>query len=637
MKLQYYSLFILFLISTSFTFAQSPAYIDSLEVLLKTKKEGTEKVKLLTLLAEAYFHPDPKKACEYNEKAIALTPKDNYYLLGKLYMSMGTIHGKLSDLPKSFSCLDSAAIFFTKADSFRYLAFVYDNISTAYSYIGSYQKRSEYLYKSIQINEQFGQKKGLAYNFSALVVMHLNQNEFKQAISIGKKMLEEYHLPDNPILMGKVSLNIGLAYNSIDILDSALLYLDQGRNYFKQKNHLDGLARIYTRTSQFYLARQQLDSAKLYINKALDFKEIFKGQHYELHMQATLAAVYLHEEKYLKSIYIYDTIRKIAHSIPYRRIEQEALKGLINNYKGLKKHEKVAEYLEAYTILKDSILDTEKQRQIKELEIQYETKKKEQEIILLAKDRDIQALNSLRNQQWAYSAFVFLILVLLISFLLLRQNKLRATQKTAQLKHRLLRNQMNPHFIFNALTAIQSYVYENKPKEAGLYLSSFAKLVRAILENSRKEYILLEKEIQWLENYLKLQLLRFDHQFEYQIDIDPLLDIQDLLIPPMLTQPFIENALEHGLKNIDYKGMITIQFISDKEQQLKIKIEDNGVGYKTSSKQSTKPSHHSLATTITKERLSFLNKSQTHDIHFTIESKEPSGTIVSFIIPLKYT
>jgi LytS/YehU family sensor histidine kinase len=194
---------------------------------------------------------------------------------------------------------------------------------------------------------------------------------------------------------------------------------------------------------------------------------------------------------------------------------------------------------------------------------------------------------------------------------------------------------MNPHFIFNALIAIQSFMYKNDLRDASRYLSSFAKLVRAILENSRNEYITLDKEIQWLENYMSLQLLRFDNQFEYEIELDEEIDTYDCLIPPMLTQPFIENALEHGLKAIDYKGKIKVKFYQTADF-LKIEVEDNGVGLEQSAKVNRNKKHESLATKITEERLMFLNKNSKVKIAIEVNNIEPTGTKVAFTVPIKY-
>jgi ligand-binding sensor domain-containing protein len=243
---------------------------------------------------------------------------------------------------------------------------------------------------------------------------------------------------------------------------------------------------------------------------------------------------------------------------------------------------------------------------------------------------------------WFQISIVFAILFSVLYFLIQWIRRIRIMQKNIELEQRLLRSQMNPHFIFNSLTAIQYFIFGNEPAKAGKYLSGFAKLIRLILQNSRSESILLEKEIETLEHYLKLQQLRFEDKFEYQINIDERLNPEMILIPPMLAQPFIENSIEHGIKNISYKGEIKINYTL-KNDFLEVIIEDNGIGIESSIKEkdTDSTSHKSLGTSITKERLLNISRASKFKLEFLITDKKEidsstSGTCVKYLIPLKY-
>lgn len=264
----------------------------------------------------------------------------------------------------------------------------------------------------------------------------------------------------------------------------------------------------------------------------------------------------------------------------------------------------------------------------------YESEKKEWENRLLIQELDIQTLKAANQEQLMYGILGLFILIVIILILVMRQNRMETNRRMQQLNHQLLLNQMSPHFIFNALTAIQSFVYKNDPRKAGKYLSSFAKLMRAILENSSVEYIPLAKELQWLDNYLRLQALRFNNKFEYEVIVDEALEVDGILLPPMLIQPFIENAVEHGIKDLEIKGILTIQFKLE-DEQLAIYVEDNGVGFDVI--QPKKSNHISLATKITKERLELLNQGNQDKIGFNISSTPNMGTAVSFSIPVQYS
>ncbi len=213
-------------------------------------------------------------------------------------------------------------------------------------------------------------------------------------------------------------------------------------------------------------------------------------------------------------------------------------------------------------------------------------------------------------------------------------------RKIIALEQKLLLSQMNPHFVFNSLTAIQSYIFRNDPYMAGKYLASFSKLVRLILENSRVEYITIAKEKETIERYLDLQLLRFDNKFEYTIEISQNIDLDHHYIPPMLAQPFIENAIEHGIIHSDSKGHISIRFIID-DNCLFLEVEDNGVGLSQRSEHGVvkREKHQSLATRITRERLRNLRKIYGRSVRMQIvnlstEASTGQGTLIRFTIPL---
>ena len=243
---------------------------------------------------------------------------------------------------------------------------------------------------------------------------------------------------------------------------------------------------------------------------------------------------------------------------------------------------------------------------------------------------------------WAITLIIIALAVGGAYLLKIIKEQIKFREKTIELEQRLLLSQMNPHFIFNALTAIQSYIFRNDPKSAGKYLASFAKLVRLILENSRTKYTTIGKEVKTLEHYLELQSLRFDEKFDFKIEVDPDIERESMTIPPMLTQPFIENAIEHGIINISDKGNITIRYLL-RDDLILIEVEDDGIGINRAM-EIQKPGqkdHVSLATKISKERLENLNKLEKGKIVMEIIDLSTidnslHGTKVTFKIPFKW-
>ncbi len=241
---------------------------------------------------------------------------------------------------------------------------------------------------------------------------------------------------------------------------------------------------------------------------------------------------------------------------------------------------------------------------------------------------------------WFYFLEGLLFVLIIVAYIKYREKKIKEKNKLLLLEQKLLRSQMNPHFIFNSLTSIQSFIFENNPIEAGSYLSKFSDLIRSILYNSREEFISLEKEIKTLENYLEIQQLRYNNKFDFKIDVDPEIDIEMLAVPPMLAQPFIENSVEHGIKYIKGKGHISIKF-SLIDESIFLIIEDNGIGIEASKKMKDKKAqeHKSLAMIITKERIGILNKGKkkkSYSIYIEDiigEIGKVKGTKINFVIP----
>jgi sensor histidine kinase YesM len=294
-------------------------------------------------------------------------------------------------------------------------------------------------------------------------------------------------------------------------------------------------------------------------------------------------------------------------------------------------------YSEEYRLVMDSVLNISKVETIKELEVKYETEKKKKEIASL---KQASAIQDLKLQQKNLIIAIVIVLVLVL-ILIYRQHILNEKSKTVAMEQKLLRSQLNPHFIFNALGAIQHFIYQKRdPIETGDYLGKFSQLTRLILNHTQKNLISLHEEIQFLERYLALQKLRFDEPFEYHINVDHQLEIEEVMIPPMFTQPFVENSIEHGILHKQEKGVIEISFKEEKGL-LEIVLCDNGVGREKAAFAKRNQKHRSMATEITLDRLKKLQKEFRKKTSMTIEDRvdhenKVIGTQVVFFLPLIY-
>lgn len=219
------------------------------------------------------------------------------------------------------------------------------------------------------------------------------------------------------------------------------------------------------------------------------------------------------------------------------------------------------------------------------------------------------------------------------------KRKTELNKRIANIESQALRAQMNPHFIFNTLSSIQHYISNNNTDEALKYLSKFAKLMRKIMENSKQPMITVAEEVNALNLYLELEIMRFDKKFEYTITVDPDIDQNYDRVPSMLIQPYIENAIVHGLLPKQGAGKITIELQKQQDTILCL-IEDNGIGRENSKQfKKNRVTHKSMGMSITQERLDILNAGFNSNISCQItdlyDKGEPAGTKVRLIIPLE--
>jgi sensor histidine kinase YesM len=642
--------------------------LDSLNRIIKSKSHDTLKILALLDIADTY----------------ALNNMDTTFLICKKAERMSERLGYKRGLANCYNLFayvlqatgddDSALVYLLKCNKIDRelndkmgLAGGITSIGAIYHQKGDMIRALQYYYEALAINEQIEYKKGIMNTVFNIGTLLYRQGQEKEALAYYFRCLKIAQEIKNDEFISNAITGIATIYryrlvalyDSNGDIDSiiayrskVLLYYNRAAQHDKQSNFIrlyasDLNALGITHQRNFlYLQKNKypkdtvqasFDRTINYYNKSFEIAKAHNYRQLQSYNLQYMAHMYMSVNDLARAEPLALKSLKIAEEIKSPVNIRQTSQTLYNIYKLKKDYPNALKMHERYVTLKDSMFNEETKSNTLKKQFEYETEKKEQENVLLSQKNEIQQLELSRREYFIYGMGSIIVLILIVSFLFIRQSRIISRQKTMKLEQRLLRSQMNPHFIFNSLMAIQSFIYKNEPRESGKYLASFAKLVRAILENSREEYITLSKEIQWLENYLKLQQLRFDNKFDYEIDTAEDLDKDITLLPPMLTQPAIENALEHGLKNIDYKGFIQVEFKKEKNY-LVVRVKDNGVGISVSSVAidagADTDKHTSLSTVITKERLQLLNRRKFRKIMFDIKPVEPKGTLITFSIPL---
>jgi len=248
-------------------------------------------------------------------------------------------------------------------------------------------------------------------------------------------------------------------------------------------------------------------------------------------------------------------------------------------------------------------------------------------------------------QTWVFRGFVLLFLIIGILLLVKRQHKKeydkwQTALRIKELEKQSLLSKINPHFLFNSLNSVQKFILNKQNEDAVLFIGKFSKLIRQTLENSVEDTVALEREIDLLKNYMDFEKKRCEIPFNYQIDIDEGIDTEEIYIPPMLMQPFIENSIKHGVDHLKKQGTITLEFTIQNEKTLLVNVIDDGIGREESGKKKKEQSKSSLGIKLVKDRIHLYNDIKWKEPIYKVlyedlcnGDNESLGTKVSLFIP----
>ncbi len=614
-----------------------PRSIDSLKRELRNAKQDTSKLKLRMLLGEitpvsreGYWDSIISEAHDLKKPKLETEALQHF---GNIILLHNEISRAIEYFNKSVKIAEENNYKWGVSEGYYRMAISYLNSA---SNVTNLNKAMESCYKGLRVAEEIHAQDQITAFRMALGRMYYFTGDTKKALEQHLIALDGFKKTTNNFDIINSLCDVGTDYQTLgDIPQSIHYYLET----LKYVNELKGNAmeaETFKAVGAAYAMKNSYDSSDFYYNKAI---LVFRKVGSVSGVAGTIALLADNsllrgdtrraEEQALESLRLSKSVNfTIQIPILANLLKRIYLKD--KNYKG------ALEAYELYVTTKDSVSNERNRKQALQKEFDYEFEKKANENKLLAQQNQIQSLELSQNKYFLWGMGVLLVLVFVIGYLFIRQNKIKTKQQSSQLEHKLLRSQMNPHFIFNSLQAIQNYVLKHDEKEAVRYLSSFAAVTRNVLENSRMEFIPLKKEIALLENYLQLQKLRFKNRFDYEIRVDETIDTENTNIPPMLAQPFIENAVEHGFHDITEEGKITVSY-AVQNNTLLVEISDNGTGMKDGYAQNKQ--HHSLALEITKERVALMNKKAKNKVVFTIGEafpfeKERKGVKVNFHLPL---
>lgn len=513
------------------------------------------------------------------------------------------------------------------------------NIATDYQWLGMYKSAIRSYYVSINGHRKNGNTRGLGMALANLAELYNESDDLPKATAYAREALD--YLADVNMPFMKTASNLALYYTAMEKFDSAFFYLGKSN---KVVGAVGDSAQFYINQyllAGVYIGQKKFDTARIILEK--NVTELDPATNWFSLTQTYLLLASLDTIHHAYQPARESLLKALAMSRRHQQsgLIMQALAELTYVSSRLKDYQKAFEYQQELLQRKDSLADEKTKVSLADMEVSYQTQQKEEQIRLLRQDNDIKSLQLLSNRR---RLLIYILLFAAVSITLgvvfyqrnLR-NKIKAEKMRSELETKVLRLQMNPHFIFNSLNSIENFIMRNEKRPAIDYLNKFARLIRIILDSSTSEVVPVDKDMEALQLYVDLEQLRFDHKFSYQAMIDPALLGGDYRTPALLIQPYVENAILHGLANSEEEDLCLMVTATLENDKIKYVIQDNGVGRERSKEyvRKNRPYHRSMGLAITEDRIHIFNNTKEGAVRITDlyrADRSAGGTRVEIIL-----
>ncbi|MHA4843986.1 tetratricopeptide repeat-containing sensor histidine kinase [Flavitalea antarctica] len=553
--------------------------------------------------------------------------------LGHAFMGLGTALLKRSTPDNAKKAFERSAVHFRKAGNRVMLAEINDQFGYVYHEKGDFEKYFESIKQGIKEKKRIGDSRGIIWSLYRLAHIYRTVGDHETALDYFR---QSYMQARSQGIRWNIYRSMGNVFLDLKNYDSSIYYFQQAL-----KNMLPNDGPSLAGLGKLYMLRKEYDTALHYLQKALTS---FKKRDNDNGVMWTLVDMgksYIGLKQLAKALMCARRSLTISDRLDTKDVKWLAYEIHWKVYETLQQSDSAYFYFKKFVTLKDSLEDAKFRRQTIQKLALYKVESKEEQqqarINLLNKD------NQIKNQQLKDESVMKKILIaslvvfVMIGTIIFRNTTLKSKnerhrhelaenelqiqklesdkakaelqQKATELEIQALRAQMNPHFIFNCLSSINRFILKNESEAASDYLTKFSRLIRMVLNNSNKSMIIMEDELEMLRLYLDLERLRFKNSFDYTISFYNNFDAASIFLPPLLLQPFAENAIWHGLMNKQGQGALEVGF-ELKTNMLCCYITDNGVGRKKAEALNSKSAEKqkSMGMQITAERLALLNK-----------------------------
>jgi tetratricopeptide (TPR) repeat protein len=624
----------------------------------------------------------PLRAIDHINKAIELSiGLNDYSREGSAYLILGNIQQKLAQhelaIENYKKCISTLSITRSKKVSIRVpsnsfmsptLFQAYKQIAKSLSELNKTAEALGYLNKCFEENFSYIPAKEKSDAKRLLAEIKLKQGKSQESLTTYNEVLTEEKNNKNPEGEIKSLIGIGNVYKAEKNDNKAIEFYTQAKTLSETTRSQpmillssELLAAVFREQKNVTKEVEiRTNNMAVNLNAATDANYTMKqnieiGNAYVNNSQNAQAVQYFEKGLSNSQTFKISSNGVTGYTSFSDQVDQSAaaVKFLAEEYLKQGNTKKAIEYLNTYTELQDSLKQIRKRELEAAINLGTSLGKNQQRIDLLEKERQlsIKSIEILKQDQnlkedqlglrnTIISTLVFCIVFLLIGGFIMTKNAREKRRANQLLAIKSLRGQMNPHFIFNALNSVNHYISKNDERAANKYLSDFSKLMRSVMDSSKHDFIPLSEEIETLKLYLELEHARFSDKFDYTFFVDESIDSGDFELPPMIIQPYIENAVWHGLRYLDEKGNLDILFTQN-ENELVVSITDNGIGRKKSTEIKTRnqKTQASVGIQNIESRIGIMNQLYKVNIRATVADAFPGqehpGTKVEIFIPKK--
>ncbi len=582
-------------------------------------------------------------------KTLVLKFEEKNYLDGKTYAEnlLGIQYRNYALYDKAIETHKNALATAKRAKSIEFRVFSLNMLGVDYRKMDANRTALDYNHEALKLAEtvtkpSLGLRRSIAVSLNSMGNIYLLLKQYDLAIERFKKSQEIERSINNQLGLAINYQNIGYAIDAQGNSDEALIYFKKSLEINNKINNTFGQIICKSSIANMYIKQGkpkeaiQLIEGNLVTAKKLGNKKYLSYEYLNLGWAQSKLGLYTEAEKNLNRGLKIGEKYNLSSTLSY------AYSHLSELYQNKKDYKTALKFYTLSDEYEKKISNERTIQYVNDLIIKYDSERQNNEIKNLAKQNEITKLQLVKNRNiWIIIIVTFLLLTAILYFLY-RQRLLEKQKRILTLEQDVLRNQMNPHFIFNALNSIKHYIINNEQKNAVHYLNKFSKLVRKILESSTLKEVTLQEELETMDLYMNIENIRFSNEINYSINVDENLDLSRIKVPPLVLQPFLENALWHGLSSKKGDKTINLSVFKPSKDFIQIDIEDNGIGRKASStiKSNKIINRKSIGIELTKERLNNFIK----DFHnpFSLifndlfdENKKPKGTKVALKIPVK--